>query len=615
MSRIKVAALAALIFAGLAVSWGDWVLADEKDADVQAAAKSNNEFALDLYAKLKAEAQKGDGNLFFSPASIETALAMAYAGARGDTAAEMKRVLHFTLEDNKLHPAMGELAKKLSTQKQGLKLAIANALWGQKGYNFLPGFLAINRNCYEAGLKEVDYINAAEEARKTINGWVEDKTNDKIKDLIKRGVLTDDTRLVLTNAIYFKGTWKIKFEKKNTKKEKFHLSDKKSVRADMMKMKKAQLKYMKGESFAALELPYRGEEFSMVILLPDKVDGLADLEKSLAAKNLDRWLSRMFKQKVDEVAIPRFKMTKDFELGNTLREMGMPTAFVYPKADFSGMDGTRELFIGNVIHKAFVEVNEEGTEAAAATAVVMKAGCATPPKRKLFIADHPFLFLLKDNTTGTILFMGRVASVPGAAGGAAAPPVKKAPNGKFGRAVDGLKLRLTVHKKTFTIEKKENIVLTVEMVNVGKDAVAIRGNKDFNPVVDIHVEGEMDTAIGWGIPDPDKKDKEILIAAGKTRKTSQSLESGKKLYSIGGTGFPPNRSKWLYGLTNSDGLREFGIGTYTFRATVKLCNGKVATSNTVKIKIKGEGEKVLTPQESMKELERQARELKKKHGK
>lgn len=578
------------------------------DKDIKAVAKGSNEFALDLYARLRAEAEKEDGNLFFSPASISTALSMAYAGARGQTADEMKQVLHFTLEDNKLHPAMGALAKRLTSSKQGLELSIANALWGQKGYEFLPGFLAVNRNCYEAGLKEVDYRTATEEARQTINKWVEDKTKDRIKDLIQRGLLTPDTRLVLTNAIYFKGTWKIKFEKKNTKKEKFHVSKEKSIDADMMKMKKPQLKYMKSDGLAALELPYQGEEFSMVILLPDKKDGLADLEKSLTAKKLDDWLSRMLKQKVDEVAIPRFKMTKDFELRETLKEMGMPTAFTFPGADFSGMNGKRDLFIGDVIHKAFVEVNEEGTEAAAATAVIMRSGSAMRPQRKLFIADHPFAFIIRDTKNGAILFAGRVVTPDGA-------PATDAPKIKVGKAIDGIKLRLTVDKKAYTIQKKENIVFTVEIINEGKEATAITGRKDFSPVVDIIVKGEMDTAIGWGIPDPDKKDTEVVIGAGKTRKVSQNLEAHKKLYSVGGTGFPPNRSKWLYSLANSKGLREFGVGKYTFTAQVTLCNGRVATSNSVEIEIKGEGEKVLSAEEGMAEMTRAAQELKKKQGK
>ncbi len=406
--KARLVVLAGLVLAGLCALCASEVIADEK-TDVKAAVKSNNEFAFDLYDKLKEVAEKKDGNMFFSPASIETALAMTYAGARGQTAREMKQVLHFTLEDKKLHPAFAKLAKVLSVKKRGLELSIANALWGQKEYKFLPGFLALNKNNYEAGLKEVDFENATEEARQTINKWVEDNTNNRIKDLIKN--LSPSIRLVLTNAIYFKGTWKYQFKKKDTKKEKFQLSKRKSAQVHMMHMKDARLKYLKGDGFKALELPYAGGEFSMLILLPDKVDGLDTLEGKLTGKNLKSWLSRMHKQEIAEVALPRFKMTKDYELGKTLAELGMPCAFNSARADFSGMTGSKELFIGKVIHKAFVDVSEKGTEAAAATAVTMDSGMPAPPP--VFRADHPFVFVIRDNKSGAILFMGRVANPKG----------------------------------------------------------------------------------------------------------------------------------------------------------------------------------------------------------
>ncbi len=378
---------------------------EEKVASV---AESNNGFAFDMYARLAAEVAQKDGNLFFSPSSIVTALAMTYGGARGETAAEMKKVLHFQLDDKELHPAMGKLAKALTYKEKGLKLSIANALWGQEDYKFLDSFLDLNKKSYEAGLKNVDFKKATEETRKLINKWVEQKTNDKIKDLIKPGVLDAATKLVLTNAIHFKGTWKVKFDKKDTKKEKFHVTDEKSVQIDTMKMKKPNLKYLRGDGFKALELPYEGGKMSMVLFLPDKVDGLAQFEKSFTLENVKKWLPRMWEQKIQEVAIPKFTMTREFSLNKVLAEMGMPTAFVYPKADFSGMDGSRELYISGVIHKAFVDVYEEGTEAAAATAVVMRAGSARPPEPKIFKADHPFAFVIRDVKTGTILFMGRV---------------------------------------------------------------------------------------------------------------------------------------------------------------------------------------------------------------
>ncbi len=410
MRRMGMVLLTLLVLVGLSSPPGirrpAEVFADEKE-DTKAVADGNNDFGLDLYGKLKEQARKKDGNLFFSPASITTALAMTYAGARTQTAAEMKQVLYFTLDDKALHPAMGSLCKKLALKQKGLTLSVANALWGQQGYKFLDGFIALNNRNYEAGLKVVDFAQATEEARKTINKWVEQKTNNKIKELLKPPHVTPDTKLVLTNAIHFKGTWKYKFKKADTKKEKFHVSKRKSVKAHMMHMKKPRLKYFKGAGFAALELPYKDNKLSMIVFLPDKADGLAEFEKSLTSENVKKWLARMYPKKISSVALPRFTMTQEFELSDTLKELGMPTAFSMG-ADFSGMTGSRDLFISKVVHKAFVDVNEEGTEAAAATAVVMApTGMPAPPTN--FHADHPFLFMLKENATGAVLFMGRVA--------------------------------------------------------------------------------------------------------------------------------------------------------------------------------------------------------------
>jgi serpin B len=366
------------------------------DRNVKDAARSVNDFALDIYARLK----KKEGNIFLSPASISTALAMTYAGARGETAAEMKKTLHFTLSDKDLHPAMGKLTRLLTQKQKGCSVSIANALWGQRGYGFLKEFLNLNKQNYGAGLNHVDFERATEEARKTINAWVEQETSNKIKELIKPGILDPLTRLVLTNAIYFKGTWKEPFLKSRTRKENFHISKERSVKVDMMCMLEQKFKYMRTDDFQALELPYKGENISMVIFLPDKVDGLADFEKNLTGENLKKWMSQMSRQEIDVLAIPRFAMTCEFSLADILKEMGMPSAFALETADFSGMTGRRDLFISAVVHKTFVDVNEKGTEATAVT------------KRIMFgvRADHPFLFLIRDNRTGAILFMGRLAN-------------------------------------------------------------------------------------------------------------------------------------------------------------------------------------------------------------
>jgi serpin B len=374
--------------------------------ELAAVAKGNNQFAFELYAKLRQQ----KGNLFFSPYSISTALAMTSAGARGETLEQMNKTLHFTLDQDRLHPAFATLVKQVNGdgEKRGYQLSTANALWGQKGHGFLPDFLKLTKDRYGAGLNEVDFVNATEQARQTINAWVAKETQDKIKEMIQEGVLDQITRLVLTNAIYFKGDWASPFSKHATTDLPFFLNANRKVQAPMMRQG-GKFKYLDGEDFQALEMPYVGKELSMVVLLPKKVNGLADFEKTLTADKLSDWLAQTHQLEV-YVTLPKFKLTAEFKLEDELSEMGMPLAFS-EEADFSGMDGKKELFLGNVIHKAFVEVNEEGTEAAAATAVVV-AKSDDGPERQLpvFRADHPFVFLIRDTRTESILFLGRVVN-------------------------------------------------------------------------------------------------------------------------------------------------------------------------------------------------------------
>jgi serpin B len=376
-------------------------------ADVAAVVGGNTEFAFDLYAKLRDK----DGNLFYSPESISTALAMTYAGARGETADEMTKTLHFTLKEGRLHPAFHTLIEELNGagKKRGYQLNVANALWGQKGFGFLPAFLKLTKDNYGAGLQEVDFAGATEQARRTINAWVEKQTKDKIKELLQPGIIDSSTRLVLTNAIYFKGDWDRQFRKDLTRKEAFHLSADKTADA-MLMHDHGKFKYFDGGSFQALEMPYKGKELSMVVLLPKKLDGLAELEKTLTAAKLSEWLPKVREQEV-EVALPKFKMTSEFSLKNTLAAMGMKQLFDPGQADLSGMNGERNLFVSAVVHKAFVDVNEEGTEAAAATGVAVKLAAA--PVRNVFRADHPFVFLIRDNHSGSVLFLGRVVNPQG----------------------------------------------------------------------------------------------------------------------------------------------------------------------------------------------------------
>ncbi len=376
----------------------------EESADVKPIVTGNTAFALDLYGKLRTQ----EGNLFLSPYSISTALAMTYGGARGDTEKQMAATLRFTVPQEQLHLGFAALQSRLNAvqQKSKIKLAVANSLWPQKGYEFLPDFVALCRDRYEAKPTAVDYAGATEAARKQINDWVEAKTNRKIQELFKPGVLDAQTRLVLANAIYFKGDWATPFDKQFTQELPFFLANGKQVTAPLM-TRQAHFGYAATADLQVLDLPYAGNALSMAILLPAKADGLAALEAQLTVAKLDGWLKALRNREVN-VVLPKFKTTAEFSLGATLQSLGMRDAFAAGQADFSGMTGKKDLFISAVVHKAFVEVNEEGTEAAAATGVGMALTAAMPQEPPVFRADHPFLFLIRDNQTGSILFLGRV---------------------------------------------------------------------------------------------------------------------------------------------------------------------------------------------------------------
>jgi len=383
-------------------------------------AQGNNAFAIELYRQL----QDGEGNLFFSPYSISTALALTYAGARGRTQEQMAEVLCFPtsvdglrklgtagepLTPEQFAQAFGRIIKDLNARGgQGkYELRVANALWGQKDYEFLKPFVWLVEKQYGGKLQSVDFIAATEKAGQTINSWVEKQTNDKIRDLISQGMLDAMTRLVLTNAVYFKGHWASQFEEDRTRDEPFLLLTGGKMQVPMMNQK-AEFGYAETEALQMLEMPYVGEELSMLILLPKKTNGLGQLEKDLSAEAINRWLAEARKRDVI-VTIPKFKMTDKFSMERVLRAMGMADAFSQA-ADFSGMTGRRDLFISAVVHQAYVDVNEEGTEAAAATGVVMKLTSAMPDRIPVFRADHPFVFLIRDEASGSILFLGRVVN-------------------------------------------------------------------------------------------------------------------------------------------------------------------------------------------------------------
>lgn len=364
----------------------------------------NSAFAFDLYQQLRSS----EGNLFFSPYSISTALAMTYAGARGNTKEQMAKTLRFSLDQENLHPACARLKTWMNQLQEsgGIRLHVANSLWPQEGYKFLDEYLSLVKKHYGASITPIDYEHAPETARKTINQWIENKTQHKIKDMIQSGVLDPLTTLVLTNAIYFKGTWVSRFDAGDTYDMNFYVSPTQYVQTPMMSQME-KVKYAQLESLQILELPYVGDGLSMLILLPRITEGLGPLEQSLSVKSVQAWRGRLRKRKVN-IYLPKFKMTCQFRLDGKLRAMGMVDAFSLPPADFSGMTGTRDLFITAAIHKAYADVDEEGTEAAAGTAMVAprSGGIRWPPE---FRADHPFLFLIQENRTGSILFMGRVA--------------------------------------------------------------------------------------------------------------------------------------------------------------------------------------------------------------
>lgn len=375
---------------------------------VQSLAEGNNRFALELYHQIRGDEPT---NLFFAPGSISTAMGMTYAGARGETEAEMGRVFHFTQSQEELHRAFAVLNRVFGTaeEKRGYQLAVANRLWGQEGCGFLPEFLKVTREDYGAELEQVDFAGQVEQARSRINTWVEQQTAGAIRDLIPSGALNSQNRLVVTNAIYFKGTWSEPFDEGRTEDAPFHVTPDERLDVPLMSHEGV-FPYWAGEGLAALDLPYGSGDLSMLVLLPDGIEGLASLESQLNVANVTRWESSLRRATV-QVDLPRFKLTSQFELASILRAMGMVRAFAPGQADFSGMDGRRDLFVSAVIHKAFVDVNEEGTEAAAATGMVMRASAAMLPRQPIvFRADHPFLFLIRDKGTGSILFIGRLVN-------------------------------------------------------------------------------------------------------------------------------------------------------------------------------------------------------------
>lgn len=364
---------------------------------VDSIVKGNSSFAAKLYSELGA----GEGNLFFSPYSISSALGMTYAGARGNTAVEMKQVLHFSLDQSALHPAFKALNRELaaSAGKTGQKLNIANGLV-LTGGNVSPQFKAILKDNYAA---QIFRGGLAE-----INGWVKRKTEGKIDKILEE--LSPNSVCVLLNAIYFKGVWESQFKKSDTHEAPFKVSAGRQLKVPLM-YQEGSFRIISGQDFQAISLPYKGNNLSMVVLLPDNVEGLAALEKQVDDQKLAEWLARLDRQRPRKVFLflPRFKLETGYDLVGPCKKMGMNDAFMAGTADFRGMGWPiGDLWISQIKHKAVVEVNEEGTEAAAATAVEMTTKSAH--RDTVFRADHPFMFMIRDNNSGAILFMGRMVN-------------------------------------------------------------------------------------------------------------------------------------------------------------------------------------------------------------
>ncbi|XP_061096084.1 leukocyte elastase inhibitor-like [Conger conger] len=403
---------------------------------------ANTKFSLDLF-KYITEHKKTD-NIFYSPLSISSALAMVYMGARGNTATQMAEVLRFRKEkkpeapglqqqqvkrplppgvmksplheaDDGIHAGFNKLMSELNKEGAPYALSLANRLYGEQSYEFVEKYIQDTKKLFQAELETVDFKSKAEDERVKINSWVEKQTQDKIKNLLSKGAVDNMTSLVLVNAIYFKADWDKKFKGRDTYEQLFKLNKNESKPVQMMEQTgKFGLAFIPEVNCQILEMPYIGKELSMLIILPKEIEdvstGLERLERELTYNKLIEWTQP---EKMESIrlllAVPKFKMEESYDLKDILVNMEMKDAFDLSKSDFSGMSPSNDLVISKVVHKAFVEVNEEGTEAAAATAVTMMLGCAMPPPDQ-FIADHPFLFFIRHNLTQSILFYGRFCS-------------------------------------------------------------------------------------------------------------------------------------------------------------------------------------------------------------
>ncbi len=382
----------------------------EITSEINVLIEGNTAFTLDLYNTLNGHG----GNLILSPFSLSMALGMTYAGVRGESASQMKNVLHFDLEQDRLHPAFKNLIDNLFDRQKPSEneLKIANALWCQKGIKLEPSFLDLVNTCYRAPLKQVDFKSSPDVALRTINNWIRHETGERIEELIPSGMINSDTDLVLGNAIYFKGKWAIPFNKRLTQEATFILGYRKTVPVQMMHQT-GEYGFLETPELKILELPYLGDELSMILFLPNQLNGLSAIEKLLTTANIKKWLSNIHQREV-ELYLPKFNVLSAFRLDEMLKSLGMTDLFKKSGANFSGMlqgsDVEGPIHLQAIIHKAFVGVDEVGTEATAFSAVTVAVECMSIDESVVFRADHPFIFLIRDKLTETILFFGRVTN-------------------------------------------------------------------------------------------------------------------------------------------------------------------------------------------------------------
>lgn len=369
----------------------------------QYTASDANNFALEAYKQF---AKSDNKNMFFSPISINMAIGITYAGAKGETEKQIASVFNFPENTTKFHKSMGTLQENiLEKTSEGVEISLTNQLWADQNYKFRCQYLRKAKKCYKAPVKRLDFYSNLDESRISINNWVEKQTHERIKDLLPEGSISKQTKMVITNTIYFKGQWDKQFITEHTQDENFTTISGEQVKTPTMNANTS-LRMYQGNSLKLVELPYAGKQFSMLVLLPNEGTPLASIEKELSIKELNHYISSMTESDV-RISLPKFKFDASYKLKQTLSEMGMPLAFSNA-ADFTAMSRKKDLKIDEVFHKAFVEVSEEGTEAAAATAVVIVRKTAIMNNE--FRANRPFIFFIRENESGNILFLGRITN-------------------------------------------------------------------------------------------------------------------------------------------------------------------------------------------------------------